>query len=71
MYHSMEEERGSKGMAPLTLNLGTRWRSVVKFIPGRFAPGEVPRYPLKRELHGPQSRTGRTGVEKNYFPVPR
>ena len=71
MSHSVKEERGSKGMAPLTFNLGTRWKSVVKFTPSRFAPGEAPRYPLNRELRGPQSRTGRVGVEKNLLPVPR
>jgi hypothetical protein len=30
--------RGSRGIAPLILNLNTRWRWVVKFIPGKENP---------------------------------
>jgi len=33
--------------------------------PGRFNPGEEPRYTVYRSLGGPQSRSGRFGEEKN------
>jgi hypothetical protein len=32
--------------------------------PGRFTPGESPRYPLNRRLGEPQNRSGRFGEEK-------
>jgi hypothetical protein len=38
---------------------------VVNFNPGRFTPGKEPRYPLKRRLGGPQSRSGHFGKERN------
>jgi hypothetical protein len=45
-------------MAPLILNLGTRWRWVVNCTPGRFTPGKERRYPLNKSLGGPQIRYG-------------
>jgi hypothetical protein len=36
--------------------------------PGRFTPGESPRYPLDGRLCGPQSRGGCGGEEKNALP---
>jgi hypothetical protein len=39
--------------------------------PGRFTPREkVPWHPLDRRLGGPQSRSGRSGEEKNSQPLP-
>jgi hypothetical protein len=38
---------------------------------GRFIlQGKNPRYPLDRRLGGPQSRSGRCGLEKNLLPLP-
>jgi len=31
--HAMQVYRGIRGTAPLVLNLGTKWRSVVDFTP--------------------------------------
>jgi hypothetical protein len=33
--------------------------------PATLPPGKEPRYPLDRRLGGPQSRSGRSGEEKN------
>jgi hypothetical protein len=44
---------------PRILDLGTRWRWVVRFTPRLLYP------PLYRRLGGPQSRSGRGGGEKN------
>jgi hypothetical protein len=52
-------------------DLGTRWRWVVSFTPRPLYPrGKRPWYPLSRRLGGPQSRSGRGGVEKNSHPLP-
>jgi hypothetical protein len=32
--------------------------------------GKSPRYPLDRRLAGPQSRSGRSGVENIFLPLP-
>jgi hypothetical protein len=58
---------GSGGIAPLIIDLGTRWRWVVSFTPRPLYPqGENPWYPLDRRLGGPQSRSGHSGGgEKN------
>jgi hypothetical protein len=37
--------------------------------PGRYTPGESPGCPLDKRLGGPQSRTGRRGVEKILDPT--
>jgi len=51
---------GSGGIAPLILDLGTRWRWVVSFTPRPLYPQEKsPWYPLDRSLCGLQSRSGR------------
>jgi hypothetical protein len=50
-------------------DLGTRWRWVVSFAPRPLYPqGKSPWYPLDRRLSGPQSRSGRCGLEKNSQP---
>jgi len=38
--HSVKVYRGSRGIAPLICNLGTRWRRVVNFVPLSFHPWE-------------------------------
>jgi hypothetical protein len=38
--------------------------------PAASSPGKSPLYPLDRRLGGPQSRSGRGGVEKNFQPPP-
>jgi hypothetical protein len=64
-HHAM----GSGGIAPRILNLGTRWRCVVRFMPRLLYPqGKNPWYPLDRRLCGPQSRSGRGGENKNSQP---
>jgi hypothetical protein len=53
------------------LYLGTRWRSVVSFTARPlYLHGRSRRYPLDRRLGGPQSRSGRCGIEKTLFPLP-
>jgi hypothetical protein len=48
------------------LDLGTRWRWVVSFMPQPLSVGEIaPQYPLDR---GPQNWSGRCAAEKNLFP---
>jgi hypothetical protein len=46
------------------LDLGTRWRWVVRSRPGRFTFRKEPRYPLDRSLGGSQSWFGRCWVQK-------
>jgi hypothetical protein len=66
-HHAMKTYCGSGGIAPRILDLGTRWRWVVIFIPRPLYPqGNSPWYPLDRRLGGPQSRSGRGGEEKNF-----
>jgi hypothetical protein len=38
--HAMKTYRGRRGTAPLTLNIGTRWRWVVNFMPRPHYPGK-------------------------------
>jgi hypothetical protein len=62
---------GIGGIAPLILDLGTRWRWVVSLTPRPLYPQrESPWYPLDRRLGGPQSLSGRGGGEKNSQPLP-
>jgi hypothetical protein len=63
---------GSGGIAPCILNLSTRWRSVVSFMPWPLYPqGKSPWYPLYRRLGGPQNWSGHFGEEKNSQPLLR
>jgi hypothetical protein len=57
-------------MAPRILDLGTKWRRVVRFVTRLLYPQGRPWYPLDRRLGGPQSRSGRGGEEKNSQPLP-
>jgi hypothetical protein len=60
-----EHAWGSGSIAPRILNLGTRCRWVVRFIPRPLYPqGLSPWYPLDRRLSGPHSRSEHGGEEK-------
>jgi len=51
--HCHEDVWGSESIAPHILNLGTRWRWVVIFMPQPLYPwGKSPWYPLDRKLGG-------------------
>jgi hypothetical protein len=55
----------SGGAAPLILNLGTRQRWLVTFMPHLLYPQEKsPEYPFSRRLNGLQSESGDWVVEK-------
>jgi hypothetical protein len=70
-HHAMKTYWGSGGIAPRSLDLGTRWRWVISFTPQPLYPqGKSPWYPLDRRLGGPQSRSGQGGKEKNSQPPP-
>jgi hypothetical protein len=63
--HTVETCWGSVDLAPCILDLRTRWRWVVSFIPQLLYPqGKSPWYPLDRRLGGLQSSSGH-GNEKN------
>jgi hypothetical protein len=65
-HHAMKTYWGSGGIAPLILDLGTRWRWEVNCMPRPLHPqGKSPWYPLDRRLRGSQNRSGRAGEEKN------
>ena len=52
--HTIPEHRFSRGIAPLILNLGTRWRWVVNFTPWMLYPQE--RNPVSAKMKAlPQS----------------
>jgi hypothetical protein len=53
--HAMKTYRGRRGTAPLVLNIGTRWRWVVNFMPRPHYPCKEPRYPLKGRRAGHQT----------------
>jgi hypothetical protein len=51
--------------------LSIRWRWVISFTPWPlYFLGKSPRYPLNKGLGGPQSWSGRCGVEKNFLILP-
>jgi hypothetical protein len=55
----------NRDIAPRILNLGTRWRWVVSFMPRPlYNRGKNPWYPLDMRLGGPQSWSGRGGEDK-------
>ena len=59
----------SRGIPPLILKRGTRWRLVVSFKLRPLYPQgkKKPLYTLNRKLGGPQGRAGLSGDEKNTF----
>ena len=59
-----ESVEGSRSIAPLILNLDSRWWRVVRSLPSCFIPANDPTYPLNRRLGELQSRSGRFGEEK-------
>jgi hypothetical protein len=54
----------SRGIAPLILNLDTRWRWEVNFTPRPLYLRKNPWFPMNRRMSGPQSRSGRFEAEK-------
>jgi hypothetical protein len=61
--------RVSGGVAPHISVLGGGWRRVVSFTPQPLYPRrKSSRYPLDSRLGGPQSRSGRSGEDKNSQP---
>jgi len=61
--HAMKPCRGSRGIAPLFLNLGTRWEWSTSCT-GCFTSGKGPR------LGGPQSQYGCLREAKNFLTLP-
>jgi hypothetical protein len=57
---------GSGGIAPHSLDLGTRWRWVVSFTPREKSFW----YPLDRRLGEPQNQSGGGVEEKSAQPLP-
>jgi hypothetical protein len=58
-------------MVPRILNLGTRWSRVVSFtLRLLYHQGKSPWYPLHRSLREPQTRSGRSGEERNSQTLP-
>jgi hypothetical protein len=65
-HHAMKTYWGSEGVAPCILDLDTRWRRVVSFMPRPLYPqGKSSRYPLDRRLGESQSSSGHGGEEEN------
>ena len=62
--------RGSRGMAPLILKLGTRWKWVVNFTPRPHYSRGIRRCPSNWKLGGRQYRSGGFG-EENSLPLTR
>jgi hypothetical protein len=53
-HHTMKVYWGSGGIAPCILDLGSRWRGVVSFMPQPlYSQGKKLWYPLDRRLGGP------------------
>jgi hypothetical protein len=63
--HAMKLCKGSWSITPLIRNLGTRGTWVVNFTLRPFTPVKEPQYALNRGRGRPQSRSGRSGEEKN------
>jgi hypothetical protein len=55
---------GSIDIDPLNLNLGCRWRCLVRITSQTLTPVKVPQYPLNMKLVGPQSEAGYYSEEK-------
>jgi hypothetical protein len=59
---------GSRGIAPLILNFGTRWIYSTSH-PGCLTSGKLPRYCMSRSLGRLQSWSGHLGEEKSLSPL--
>jgi hypothetical protein len=68
LYHG--DIRGSEDIAPPFLISALNDDDWSASRPGRFTPDGKPRFPLYRRLGGPQSRSGRCGVENYLLPLP-
>jgi hypothetical protein len=69
-HHLMKVCFGSRGIAPLILDLITGWRWVVSFTPRPlYLQWKSPWYPLDKRLGGPQSQSERGGEERNFQPL--
>jgi len=56
-------------MKPYETVVVARWRWVVSFtLRPLYSRRKSPRCPLDKKLGGPQSRSGRSGDEKNLYP---
>ena len=61
----MRAYKGRRSIAPLTLNLSTRWNRVVNFMAQLlYHQGKYPQYPLNRIQCGSQSQSGHFGGQK-------
>jgi len=70
-HNAMKMYWGSGGIVPGILDLGTRWRWVVSFMPWPlYTQGKSPWYHLDRRLAGHQNCSGHSGEEKNSQPPP-
>jgi hypothetical protein len=63
--HAMKACRRSRGIAPLILNLGTRFGEGLTSRPDHFISGKESRYQFSRGLGGPQSGYGLSGEAKS------
>jgi hypothetical protein len=59
---------GSRDLVPLILNLGCRWRCLVRITSHTLHPFDVPQYVLNIKLGGPQSQAGYYREEKIFSP---
>lgn len=57
--HAAEAYRGNGGIAPVTLNLGTKWRRAVKFTARLLYWQDTSQPPFNRRLGGHRSRSKR------------
>jgi hypothetical protein len=70
-HHANIDILGSGGIAPLVLNLDTKWMWVVSFTARQIHPrGKNPWNPLDGRLGGTQNRPRRGGEEKEYLALP-
>jgi hypothetical protein len=65
----MKACRGSRGIAPLILNVGNKLVEWSGQSLGRFIFGKESRYQLNRRLDGPHMNFGRAAEEKNLLPL--
>jgi len=66
---SMKAYRESRGITPLILNLGSRWRGILNFIPRPLCSRERTPVPLELWLAGPQSQSGLFGEDRYILPL--
>jgi hypothetical protein len=66
--HTMMAKRGSRGIAPPILNLGTRQRWVINFLSHLLYPKEETQHLLNRWLGGSDNHSGHFGEEEHLLP---